>query len=92
MEGFIEYPGFDSFPKSNAHQAPFVSPEKARAECIALGYSGFVVGRAESDAPEVDLVAFVHAPEARVGDRIMARIDEVDEEFNWVGAQVEGAE
>lgn len=54
--------------------------------------SGFVVGRAESDAPEVDLVAFVHAPEARVGDRIMARIDEVDEEFNWVGARVEGTE
>ena len=26
--------------------------------------SGFVVGRAESDAPEVDLVAFVHAPGA----------------------------
>ena len=61
VEGFIEYPGFDSFPKSNAHQAPFVSPEKARAECIALGYSGFVVGpngmvyfRAESSA---DLLA-----------------------------------
>ena len=34
------------------------------------------------------MVAFVHAPDAAVGDRIIARIDEVDEEFNWVGEVV----
>ncbi|MEL6712314.1 MAG: 30S ribosomal protein S12 methylthiotransferase RimO [Planctomycetota bacterium] len=50
--------------------------------------SGFVCGRADSDAPEVDMVAFVHAPDAEVGDRIVARIDDVDEEFNWIGQAV----
>lgn len=50
--------------------------------------SGFIAGRTEHDAPEVDLVTFVHAPEAEVGDRILARIDEVDEEFNWIGQAV----
>lgn len=50
--------------------------------------SGFACGRADSDAPEVDMVAFVHAPEASVGDRLRVRIDGVDDEQNWVGAEV----
>jgi len=55
--------------------------------------TGFACGRADSDAPEVDMVAFVHAPEANVGDRLRVRIDGVDDEQNWVGAEVpEGAQ
>ena len=49
---------------------------------------GFVVGRASTDAPEVDMVTFAHAPNAAVGDRIMVRVDETDDEQNWVGAAV----
>ena len=52
------------------------------------GGGGFVCGRADSDAPEVDMVAFVHAPDAVVGERIIARIEDVDEEFNWIGTDV----
>ncbi len=47
---------------------------------------GFVVGRSDADAPEVDMVTFAHAPDAAVGDRIMVRIDATDEEHNWIGA------
>lgn len=55
--------------------------------------TGFACGRADSDAPEVDMVAFVHAPEASVGERLRVRIDGVDDEQNWVGAEVpEGAQ
>lgn len=50
--------------------------------------AGFVCGRADTDAPEVDMVAFVHAPDAAVGDRINARIEAVDDEFNLVGSVV----
>ena len=49
---------------------------------------GFVVGRAATDAPEVDMVTFAHAPEAAVGDRLVVRIEETDEEHNWIGAAV----
>lgn len=49
---------------------------------------GFVVGRGAMDAPEVDMVTFAHAPEAAVGDRITVRIDETDDEQNWIGAAV----
>ena len=37
------------------------------------------------------MVTFAYAPDAKVGDRIQVRIDEVDGEFNWVGARVDTA-
>lgn len=52
---------------------------------------GFVCGRAATDAPEVDMITFAHAPDAAVGDRIQVRIDDVDQEFNWIGARVDGS-
>lgn len=41
-----------------------------------------VIGRPAGDAPEVDLIAVVRNSRAAVGDRIMARVDAVDHEFN----------
>ena len=51
---------------------------------------GVIVGRSEHDAPEVDMVTFVEAPGAAVGDRIRVRIEATDEEHNWIGTQVTG--
>ncbi|MEM6568462.1 MAG: 30S ribosomal protein S12 methylthiotransferase RimO [Planctomycetota bacterium] len=46
---------------------------------------GFVCGRSDHDAPEVDMVTFAHALDAQVGDRIEILVEGVDEEHNWVG-------
>jgi ribosomal protein S12 methylthiotransferase len=43
-----------------------------------------VVGRPASDAPEVDLIAVVRGSRAAVGECIMARVEEVDREYNLV--------
>ncbi len=43
-----------------------------------------VVGRPVQDAPEVDLIAVVRDSRAKVGDCIMARVEDVDRESNLV--------
>lgn len=43
-----------------------------------------VVGRPVTDAPEVDLIAIVRGSRAKVGDCIMARVEDVDRESNLV--------
>lgn len=43
-----------------------------------------VVGRPPTDAPEVDLIAVVRNSRARVGECIMARVEDVDRESNLV--------
>lgn len=50
---------------------------------------GMVAARGDEDAPEVDMVTYVHAPAATVGARILARIEGLDEEFNRVGVHVD---
>jgi ribosomal protein S12 methylthiotransferase len=47
------------------------------------------VGRPASDAPEVDLVAYVRGGSAAVGERVLARVEDVDEERNLVCTRVE---
>ena len=44
----------------------------------------FLVGRADMDAPEVDLIAKVSRLDAAVGDRIPVRVLELDDEFNLI--------
>ena len=51
---------------------------------------GVIVGRTDHDAPEVDMVTFVEAPDAAVGDRLRVRVVATDEEQNWIGELVEG--
>lgn len=51
---------------------------------------GVIVGRTDHDAPEVDMVTFVEAPDAAVGDRVRVRVVATDEEQNWIGELVEG--
>jgi len=46
--------------------------------------SKMVVGRPVMDAPEVDLIAVVRGSRAKVGDCIMARVEDVDRESNLV--------
>ena len=43
-----------------------------------------IVGRPVTDAPEVDLIAIVRGSRAKVGDCIMARVEDVDRESNLV--------
>ena len=51
---------------------------------------GVIVGRADGDAPEVDMVTFVEAPDAAVGDRLRVRVEATDEEHNWIATEVAG--
>lgn len=50
--------------------------------------AGIAVGRPPMDAPEVDLAARVEAPDARVGDRVLATVVAVDERLDLI-ARVE---
>lgn len=43
-----------------------------------------LVGRGEMDAPEADLLALVHASEARVGEFVRIRVEDVDSQANLV--------
>jgi ribosomal protein S12 methylthiotransferase len=42
------------------------------------------VGRTERDAPEVDLIASLEGVEVGVGERVRARVEALDDEFNLV--------
>lgn len=46
---------------------------------------GVAVGRTEMDAPEVDMIAWIEAPGAEVGERHRVRIEGLDGEMNLVG-------
>jgi len=50
---------------------------------------GVVVGSSEIDAPEVDLVTRVHAPAARVGERLTVRVTAVVESMDLIAEVVD---
>ena len=50
---------------------------------------GQVVGRAEMDAPEVDLLTRVHAPTARVGERLTVRVTSVADSLDLIADVVD---
>ncbi len=41
-----------------------------------------LVGRAEMDAPEADLLSLVYDSEARVGELVQVRVEDVDSQAN----------
>jgi ribosomal protein S12 methylthiotransferase len=55
------------------------------------GAPATLVGRPESDAPEVDLIAIVRGAPAPVGALVTMLVEDVDAEGNLVGRRVEGA-
>lgn len=52
------------------------------------GFGG-TLGRAESDAPEVDLITRVEGGEHAPGDLVRVRVEALDAEFNLVGTPVD---
>lgn len=50
----------------------------------AMTPDGPRVGRPDSDAPEADLLALVHDSEARVGEFVTVRVEEIDSQANLV--------
>lgn len=50
--------------------------------------AGHAVGRAASDAPEVDLIVRLRDGAPAVGTRVQVQIEDVDAEFNLIGREV----